>query len=141
MSASFVSAANLRTRHTRQALLRTAWRRDPDRMRYAALRYVAHFREHSPDHYSRLMPNARRLYPSLRGPDREIAAVNHVIGLFGSAGYFDFVIYPVRGLVHLLNRLKRWIDFYTRRGRIRRKNYIDLVRDGNPTSHSAAGAA
>ena len=109
-------------------------------MRDAAIAYVDHFNQHAPDHYSRLMVNARRLYPTMTGYNRDIAAVNHLVGLFGSSGYFDFVIYPVRGLVHLLNRLKRWIDFYTRRGRIRRKNYIDLVK-GIPTSHSAAGAA
>ena len=151
MSASFLDAANLRTRHTTSHLLRAAWRREPQRMADAARRYVNNVDQHRPDHFNNFWRNHRRLYNHIQDPQlANQYTLNSLISIYGSSGFFDFAIYPVRGIVHALNRIKRWIfraqltvmvRRRQRRDRIRQGNYIDLAREANPTSHSAAGAA
>ena len=151
MSASFLDAANLRTRHTTSHVLRAAWRREPFRMQDAARRYVANFDQHRPDHFNNLWRNHRRLYNHVQDPQlANQYTLNSLVGIYGSSGFFDFAIYPVRGIIHALNRIKLWIfraqltvrvRARQRRERIRQGNYIDPMREANPPSHSAAGAA
>ena len=153
MSASFLEAANLRTRHSTSQVLRAAWRREPTRMQDAARRYLANFDQHRPDHFNNFWRINRRVYNRIQDPQlANTYTLNTLIGIYGSSGFFDFAIYPVRGIiVHALNRIKRWIfraqltvlvRARQRRERIRQGNYdVDLVREANPTSRSAAGAA
>ena len=99
MSASFLAAANLRTTHTRQACLRAAWIRNPTQMEEAATRYCAHFLQHKrrfPEAFNDFWPSNEPL-------------LNWMISTFGSKGFFDFVLYPVRGIIHALNRLVAWL--------------------------------
>ena len=150
MSASFLDAANLRTRHTTSHVLRAAWRREPQRMADAARRYVNNVDQHRPDHFNNFWRNHRRLYNHIQDPQlANQYTLNSLIGIYGSSGFFDFAIYPVRGII--VRGIKRWIfraqltvlvRARQRRERIRQGNYdVDLVREANPTSRSAAGAA
>ena len=110
MSASFLEAANVRKRHTTSAVLLAAARRDPPRMADATRRWFANFQQHQPDHFYHIWTKAEnrfRRIPNAR--EREQYALYHMISQFGTSGYFDFAIYPMRGIIHALNRITLWI--------------------------------
>ena len=110
MSASFLEAANVRRRHTTSAVLLAAARRDPLRMQDAARRWWANFAQHHPDNFHDIWTKAEnRFRRNPNAHEREQYALYHMISQFGTSGYFDFAIYPMRGIIHALNRIKLWI--------------------------------
>ena len=101
MSASFLEAANVRKRHTTSAILRAAARRDPLRMQDAVRRWWANFQQHQPDHFYHIWTSADYRFRHVpNAHEREQYALYHTISQFGTSGYFDFVIYPMRGIIH-----------------------------------------
>ena len=110
MSASFLEAANVRRRHTTSAVLRAASRRDQPRMADATRRWWANFQQHHPDNFHDIWTKAEnRFRRNPNAHEREQYALYHMISQFGTSGYFDFAIYPMRGIIHALNRIILWI--------------------------------
>lgn len=147
MSASFLEAANVRRRHTTSAVLRAASRRDQPRMADATRRWWANFQQHHPDHFHNVWANAEARFRHVPHPyERQQYALHHMISEFGSSGFFDFAIYPVRGIIHALNRIKLWIFRARLRVRVRareRRAWRERIRQGraNLGALSAADAA
>ena len=132
MSTSFLDAVNTRTRHTILVNLSAAWRREPHRMTAAATRYVANFDQHRPRHFNDFWLYHKTLYNYIQ--DEQLAKIhilNSLVSRYGSSGFFDFAIYPVRGIVHALNRIKRWISRAKQTVRVRRRQRLLRIRQGN----------
>ena len=110
MSASFLEAANVRRRHTTSAVLLAASRRDQPRMADATRRWWANFQQHHPDNFHDIWTKAEnRFRRNPNAHERQQYALYHMISQFGTSGYFDFAIYPMRGIIHALNRITLWI--------------------------------
>ena len=144
MSASFLEAANVRRRHTTSAVLLAAAKRDPTRMRDAARRWWANFAQHQPDHFYDIWTRAEnRFRRNPNAHEREQYAIYHMISQFGTSGYFDFAIYPIRGIIHALNRITLWI-FRAQlrvRGRARdRRAWEARVRQGKRNLEALSAA-
>ena len=147
MSASFLEAANVRRRHTTSAVLRAASRRDQPRMADATRRWWANFQQHHPDNFHDIWTRAEnRFRRNPNAHERQQYALYHMISQFGTSGYFDFAIYPMRGIIHALNRIILWIFRAQLRVRVRareRRAWEERIRQGkaNLGALSAADVA
>ena len=134
MSASFLEAANVRRRHTTSAVLLAASQRDQPRMADATRRWWANFQQHHPDNFHDIWTKAEnRFRRNPNAHERQQYALYHMISQFGTSGYFDFAIYPMRGIIHALNRIILWIFRAQLRVRVRareRRAWEARIRQG-----------
>ena len=144
MSASFLEAANVRRRHTTSAVLLAASRRDPPRMADATRRWWANFQQHHPDHFHDIWTKAEnRFRRNPNAHERQQHALYHMISQFGTSGYFDFAIYPMRGIIHALNRIILWIFRAQLRVRVRardRRAWEARIRQGKANLEALSAA-
>ena len=144
MSASFLEAANVRRRHTTSAVLRAASRRDQPRMADATRRWWANFQQHHPDNFHDIWTKAEnRFRRNPNAHERQQYALYHMISEFGTSGYFDFAIYPMRGIIHALNRIILWIFRAQLRVRVRareRRAWEARIRQGKANLEALSAA-
>ena len=144
MSASFLEAANVRRRHTTSAVLLAASRRDQPRMADATRRWWANFQQHHPDNFHDIWTKAEnRFRRNPNAHERQQYALYHMISQFGTSGYFDFAIYPMRGIIHALNRIILWIFRARLRVRVRareRRAWEARIRQGKANLEALSAA-
>ena len=144
MSASFLEAANVRRRHTTSAVLLAASRRDQPRMADATRRWWANFQQHHPDNFHDIWTKAEnRFRRNPNAHERQQYALYHMISQFGTSGYFDFAIYPMRGIIHALNRIILWIFRAQLRVRVRareRRAWEARIRQGKANLEALSAA-